>query len=120
MLDTLPSGPPLPGVVQTVAWGLRPQPFFEACRRRYGPTFTMRFYDGSDIVIISKHDDIRALFALTGDEFETGQDNADMLEPFLGRRTVLALDGDEHRDERRRLQHAFRTERVDTYRQIVV
>src|SRR5438270_1723570 len=119
MLDTLPSSPPLPGVVQTVAWGLRPQSFFNACRRRYGPTFTMRFFDGTDIVVLSKPEDIRALFALTADEFETGRDNADILEPFLGRRTVLALDGPEHRDERRRLQHAFRSERLDSHRQIV-
>ena len=120
MLDTLPSGPPLPGVVQTLAWGVRPQSFFNACRRRYGPTFTMRFYDGTDVVVLSRPEDIRAVFALNADEFETGRDNADMLEPFLGSRTVLALDGDEHRDERRRLQHAFRSERLDSYRQIVV
>jgi cytochrome P450 len=107
-------------VVQTLAWGLRPQSFFERCRRRYGATFTMCFYDGSDIVVLSRPEDIRALFALTADQFETGQDNAEMLEPFLGRRSLLALDGDAHRDERRRLQHAFRSERLDAYRQIVV
>jgi cytochrome P450 family 135 len=119
MLDTLPSGPPLPGVVQTLAWGVRPVAFFERCRRRYGPTFTLRFYDGRPIVVVSRPEDVRALFALGPDQFVTGADNADMLEPFLGRRSVLALDGDAHRDERRRLQRAFRTERVETYRRLV-
>jgi cytochrome P450 len=116
---TLPPGPPLPGVVQTVAWGLRPWRFFEACRRRYGPTFTIRFFDGTPIVVLSEPDDIRAVFALSADEFEANR-NAEVLEPFLGSRSVVTLDGSEHREERRRLQHAFRAERLETYRRLVV
>jgi cytochrome P450 family 135 len=116
---TLPPGPPLPGAVQTVAWGLRPWRFFDACRRRYGSTFTIRFYDGTPIVVLSNPDDIRAVFALGGDEFEANR-NSEVLEPFLGSRSVLLLDGDDHRDERRRLQHAFRAERLETYRRLVV
>src|SRR2546421_658214 len=65
----LPAGPPLPGVVQTVAWGVRPLRFFGAGRRRYGPTFTMRFYDGTPIVVVSEPDDILALFALGASVF---------------------------------------------------
>jgi cytochrome P450 len=33
---------------------------------------------------------------------------------------VVTLDGSEHREERRRLQHTFRAERLDTYRRLVV
>jgi len=117
--NVLPPGPPLPGVLQTLAWGLRPVSFFEACRKRYGPTFTFHLYDGRPIVVISKAEDVKALLALGADEFECGSQQAEMLEPFLGTRTVLALDGVEHREERRRLQHAFRTERVDSYRDVV-
>jgi cytochrome P450 family 135 len=119
MSDTFPPGPPLPAVVQTLAWGVRPVAFFERCRRRYGPTFTMRFYDGRPVVVVSRPEDVRALFALSADQFVTGADNADILEPFLGRRSVLALDGDAHRDERRRVQRVFRTERVETYQRLV-
>ena len=115
----LPPGPPLPGAVQTVAWGLRPWRFFAACRRRYGPTFTIRFFDGTPIVVVSEPDDIRALFALSGDQFEASR-NSELLEPFLGSRSVVSLDGDEHRQERRRLQHAFRGERLENYRRLVV
>src|SRR5438270_10343928 len=118
--DGLPPGPPLPGVVQTVAWGVRPISFFDACRRRYGPTFTIRFYDGSPIVVLSEPEDLRALFALGPHQFEAGRDNADILEPFLGARSLLLLDGDEHREERRRLQHVFRAEGLETYRRIIV
>src|SRR5438309_211260 len=116
--ETLPPGPPLPGAVQTVAWGLRPWRFLAACRRRYGSTFTIRFYDGSPIVVVSEPDDVRAVFALGADEFEAGTDSAELLEPFLGARSVLLMDGAEHRDERRRLQHAFQAERLETYRDL--
>jgi cytochrome P450 family 135 len=115
----LPAGPRLPGFVQTGAWGLRPFRFFDACRRRFGPTFTVRFYDGRPIVVASLPADLRTVFALGADEVEVGAGNADILEPFLGARSVLVLDGEDHRQERRRLQHAFHAERVDAYRQLV-
>jgi cytochrome P450 len=117
--SALPPGPPLPAAVQMLAWGLRPWRFLDVCRRRYGNTFTIRFPDGIPNVVISEPDDLRALFALRSDQFEVSR-NSELLEPFLGSRSVVSLDGDEHREERRRLQHAFRGERLETYGRLVV
>ena len=41
-MSTLPAGPRWPRAVQTLAWWTRPLPFFERCRARYGPRFTVR------------------------------------------------------------------------------
>ena len=119
MEPQLPPGPRLPGFIQIAAWGLRPFQFFDACRRWFGPTFTIRFYDGRPIVVVSLPADLKTVFALGGDEVEVGAGNADILEPFLGARSLLVLDGEAHRQERRRLQHAFHAERVDVYRQLI-
>jgi cytochrome P450 len=115
----LPRGPRLPWFVQTMAWGLRPFRFFDACRRRFGPTFTIRLYDRRPVVVVSLPADIKAVFALAAEEVEVGAGNADILEPFLGPRSLLVLDGEVHRQQRRRLQHAFHAERVDVYRQLI-
>jgi cytochrome P450 len=40
---TLPPGPSEPPVLQTLRWLLRPISFLEACRRRFGDTFSVRF-----------------------------------------------------------------------------
>jgi cytochrome P450 len=119
MEPRLPPGPHLSGFIQTVAWGLRPFRFFDACRRRFGPTFTIHLYDRRPVVVVSLPADIKTVFALTAEEVEVGAGNADILEPFLGPRSLLVLDGDAHRQARRRLQHAFHAERVDVYRQLI-
>jgi cytochrome P450 len=116
-MSALPPGPAWPRAVQTVAWGLRPQQFFAACRRRFGDTFTIRFYDGRQLVVVSRPDDVRAVFGLRAGEF--GVTDPEILEPFLGPSSVLVLDGDDHRAERRRLQHAFHAERLERYRALV-
>jgi hypothetical protein len=43
-LVALPSGPRELLVLQTVRWLMRPLGFLESCRRRFGDTFSIRFF----------------------------------------------------------------------------
>ena len=56
--QTLPPGPAMPTVMQTVAWWSRPIPFLERCRARYGKTFTMRLLGHDPFVMISDPADL--------------------------------------------------------------
>ena len=40
---SLPAGPRLPPVLQTLRWLVRPIAFLEACRREFGDAFSVRF-----------------------------------------------------------------------------
>src|SRR5438445_13675925 len=102
-----PPGPRLPAVAQMLLWGAVPVRFFTACERRYGPTFTMRLMGEVPGVVVSDPADVRAVFALRPDEFTVHEAVEIMLEPFLGARSLLLLDGERQRQERNMLVHAF-------------
>jgi cytochrome P450 len=95
-------------------WILRPVPFIERCRERYGDFFTVRFVVG-DIVWISDPDVIKRVF--TGDPavLHAGEGNAAPLEPIMGRNSVLLLDEAEHMRQRKLMLPSFHGERMQRY-----
>ena len=115
----LPPGPRLPPLVQTLFWGVLPVRFFESCQRRWGSTFTTRVVGGQTTVTISDPDAIKALFGLRADDFHANEGAEVMLEPFLGRHSLLLLDGKEHQRERRWLIQAFHGHALPEYRRII-
>ncbi|MCW2957793.1 MAG: cytochrome [Solirubrobacterales bacterium] len=97
--------------MQTAGWVHRPAPFFERCRARYGPRFTLRLLFGGAMVNLTDPAEIKAMFAAPPDVLEPGRGGA-VLEPILGRRSVLVLDGDDHLRQRRLMLPAFHGERM--------
>jgi cytochrome P450 len=97
--------------VQTARWVRSPIPLFEGCRDRYGPRFTLRLLFGGPIVNLTDPAEIKAMFAAPPDVLEPGLGGA-VLEPVLGRRSVLVLDGDDHLRQRRLMLPAFHGERM--------
>lgn len=102
----LPPGPPLPPAAQLAAWIYEPARFFLACQRRYGDVFTMRLPGAPPRVMLARHEDIRAVFSADPARLHAGPANA-LVEPLVGPRSVLLLDGAEHLRERRRLLALF-------------
>lgn len=111
---SVPPGPPLPMVAQTVLWMLVPIPFGTWCRRRYGDMFTLRLPFNGNVVQVCHPDGVRAVFAAPPSEALAGKANH-VLEPLLGRRSVLLLDGPEHLRQRRLMLPAFHGDRMQAY-----
>lgn len=63
-------------------------------------------------VVVTDPSDVRDVFALRPDEFNVNEAAGVLLEPFLGGRSLLLLDGEQHRQERKMLVHAFRGEHM--------
>ena len=60
---SLPAGPRLPPVLQTLRWLLRPISFLESCRRGFGDAFSVRFLGfETPMVMLSDPEAIRALY----------------------------------------------------------
>src|ERR1700751_1000647 len=102
---SLPPGPSLPMPVQTVLWGACNGPFMRWCQRRYGDMFTIRLPkaagSGTSVIVVDPSA-VREVFGLPAGCFAAAE-LAPILEPFLGARSLLLLDGDRHRRERRLL-----------------
>jgi len=97
--------------VQTLRWITRPIPFMEQCRRRYGDRFTVSLPVARTLVFLSEPDQVRQVFTAPADVLHAGE-GMELLEPMLGRRSILLLDGREHLQQRRLMLPAFHGDRM--------
>jgi cytochrome P450 len=91
-----------------------PIPFLDECAQRFGDTFTIRLPSRPPLVMVSHPDAIRELFTGDPDDLHAGESNA-ILEPLLGKHSLLLLDGSAHLHERRLVQPPFHGERMVSY-----
>src|SRR3954454_19066063 len=115
---SLPPGPSWPPAAQTAAWIARPGPFMERARRRYGDVFTVRLAPVGTFVFVADPDLLKAVFTTGPDRLRAGEANV-ALEPVLGSRSVLLLDGAEHIRQRRLMLPPFHGERLRGYEQLI-
>jgi len=113
-LDVLPPGPRLPVAVQTAAWAIRPWDFMERCAARYGDTFTMRLVGERPWVLISHPEAVKEVFTGPPGLLHAGEASRFLL-PVVGANSVLLLDEDAHREQRRLLMPPFRGNHLASY-----
>src|SRR4051812_4806380 len=114
----LPPGPNWPAGAQTADWIARPGPFMERCRRRYGDVFTVRLAQVGTFVFTSDPETLKSVFTAKPDRLRAGEANV-ALEPVLGSRSVLLLDGAEHIRQRRLMLPPFHGERLRGYERLI-
>jgi cytochrome P450 len=114
----LPPGPRMPNSVQTLGWALRPMPFMERCRERYGDVFTLRIRNENTWVFLADPEDVKRVFTGSSEVLRAGEANA-ILEPVVGSRSVLLLDGPEHMQQRKLMLPSFHGERMQGYEQLM-
>lgn len=116
--SALPPGPKLPYYLQTLLVWQFTGPFLRYCRRRYGPTFTVRAYPAKAMIYVTDPDDVKAVFAADPEVLHAGEANA-ILGPVLGRRSILLADEDEHLRRRRLMLPFFHGDSVRRYTEVV-
>lgn len=110
----LPPGPSLPVAVQTYRWMFRPVPFMHQLHDRYGECFTIRLAQFGSVVVVTNPDDIRTIFTGPSELLHAGEANK-VLEPIVGKNSVLLLDRGDHLRQRRLLLPPFHGERMRRY-----
>ena len=114
----LPPGPKLPRTLQTLGWILRPGPFMEQCRRRYGDTFTITIRNEGTWVFVTDPEDVKLAFKGDPRLLRAGEANA-VLSPVVGHHSVLTLDEPEHMTERKLMLPPFHGERMQRYGELM-
>ncbi|MGZ8667565.1 MAG: cytochrome P450 [Solirubrobacterales bacterium] len=115
MPAALPPGPRQPRAIQTVGWWSRPIPFLERCRSRYGRRFTIRLLATPPFVMLSDPEEIKQVFTAPPEVLHPGE-GARILEPIVGRHSVILLDEGEHLEQRKLILGAFHGERMERLR----
>jgi cytochrome P450 len=116
--DGLPPGPRTPAPWQTLRLARDWVGFLQDCRRRYGDTFTVNFSGFGPTLYVSDPDVASAVMQGDPDVFQAGPARA-ILEPVVGRRSVLVLDGEEHLRERTLLLPSFQGNHVRVHERMM-
>ena len=111
----LPPGPRSPALVQIARWVVRPLQLLDDCHRRFGDVFTLRAPGATNFVVVADPALIKQVLTAEPDTLLAGKGNATILEPMLGKYSMLTLDGAEHLRQRRLLLPAFHGERMRSY-----
>src|SRR3954462_3522018 len=111
---TLPPGPRLPKLVQTLGFLFAGRRFLDACRRRYGDVVTMSTAFDSKFVRGFDPDLRKKASQAPPDRLRAGEANA-LLGQILGERSVLVLDGAEHLRQRKLMLPPFHGRRLKAY-----
>jgi cytochrome P450 len=88
--------------LQTLAYGVRPVEFVEWCHRRHGDVFAIRLPGKRSMVVFADPRAIGEVMALRPEDFTTSV-AAPFLAPILGEDSILLLDGERHKAERKAL-----------------
>jgi cytochrome P450 len=114
----LPPGPSAPALVQATRWMRSPVSLMEECRERYGETFTVRMARVGELVFISDAPSVKRLFSADR-ENRLPEGRSVLLEPVLGRRSLLLLEGEDHLRSRRLMLPPFHGERMRAYEAVM-
>jgi cytochrome P450 len=111
MQATLPPGPRLPSAIQMIGFWTRPIASMERARARYGKRFTIRLLGAPPFVIHSQPEHIKEIFAAPPDVLHPGE-GAQLLEPIVGKHSLILLDEGPHLSQRKLLLPALHGERL--------
>ncbi len=111
---SLPPGTRLPRLAQSALWAVYPGALSRYCKRRYGPTFTLRPLGIGDVVVLTQPEAIKEVFTGDREVMRAGEANA-VMGPIVGRHSLLTLDGERHIRHRRLVSPPFHGEAVHAY-----
>jgi cytochrome P450 len=113
MKTQLPPGPRMPAALQTLGTWSRPTAVLDRNRARYGKRYTVRFLGQPPFVVLSDPDEIKEVLMAPPDVLHPGE-GARILEPLVGRNSVILLDEAPHMEQRKLLLPAFHGERMQS------
>jgi cytochrome P450 len=112
MADSLPPGPTQNPIRQLIDMGVRPFAFLDRCRREYGDVFTTRMFGQGPMVFVGDGAAVRWIFSQPRSAFTHNNGQVGLV---IGDRSVLFMDGEQHRRERHLLMPVFHGERMRSY-----
>lgn len=113
-MGALPT-PKLPSNLQLLEWTLDPLGFMERNTAKFGDRFVARLGTRlPGMVFLSRPDDIRAILTAPEGTFDGGRANG-ILSTLVGQNSLLLMDGDRHKKERKLLMPPFHGDRMLTY-----
>ena len=119
MKTTLPPGSRAPGVVNAVRFSRDPVGFLASQQRKYGDAFSINFPGFGRMAYFATPDSVKEIFTGDPSALHAGEANGRVLEPALGKFSLLTLDEGGHMRQRKLLLPPFHGERVRRYGDLI-
>jgi cytochrome P450 len=114
MTPELPPGPKESALRQLLWQARDPVGYFEECRRRFGDVYTTRLPGMPAMVNFALPEAAKEIFANPGDSMWAGEANRP-IEFLVGRHSLIRLDGQKHKRERKLMMPAVHGDRMASY-----
>ena len=108
-----------PGALNAVYFTRDPVGFLERQWRRYGDAFSINFPGFGRMAYFVEPETVKQIFTSDARAIHAGEANGRVLEPALGKFSLLTLDEDDHLRQRKLLLPAFHGERVRRYGELI-
>ncbi len=111
-------GPKTPSIVQKIQWILKPLKIMETCTQKYGDIFRLDVgFNGSAVVMISSPQAQQEM--LTKDNSDYKAPATYIFKSLFGEKSMMLLEGDRHRRERKLLMPPFHGDRMRNYGDLI-
>ncbi len=100
--------------LQLFQWANRPADFLDACTKRYGNIFTLKFPGDQPVTFVSHPEALEDVLSAPPGTFASGQGN-EMFRPIMGDYSLIVLDGKPHQRQRKLMMPPFHGERMRLY-----
>jgi cytochrome P450 family 110 len=108
---SFPAGPNTPTLIASYNLIKHPYELLEKCYKEYGDIFSVKLLRLGRVVFLADPEAIKDVFTRHLRKFNAGETNF-ILEPFVGKKSLLLIDGQEHARQRKLIAPAFHGERM--------
>lgn len=115
---TLINGPQSSPLIQLLNWIFRPLDFLEECDRKYGDMFNLNLMGLPPFTVVSNPQGIEEILSVDAKKFDVGRTN-ELAASLLGANSLVLLDGEPHRRQRKLMMPPFHGEKVKSYAQTI-
>lgn len=114
----LPDGSKNFSLLQLIRWTTEPLDYLDHLTKNYGDIFTVKLLGSPPLVLISNPSGIQEIFSYDPKYFDVGLTNS-LTSPLFGNNSLVLLNGERHRRERKMLMPPFHGEKVKSYAQVI-
>ena len=112
------NGPKSSPLIQLLNWIFRPLDFLEECDRKHGDMFKINLMGLPPFTVVSNPQGIEEILSVDAKKFDVGRTN-ELAAGLLGDNSLVLLDGETHRRQRKLMMPPFHGEKVKSYAQTI-
>jgi cytochrome P450 family 110 len=119
-MTSLPNPIKTPALLQALQWIYDPIGYMEKAREQYGDIFTTKISGFGALVFVADPKANQQILTNDRKQFSAPGEVNRILQPIVGDRSLIMLNGEEHKQRRKLIMPSFHGERMQDYGRLIV